>query len=318
MSSIKNNILIIKHGALGDIILAGAAIKAIRSSHKNDYIICLTTILFKDLLKKSPWIDMVIVDVKPKWNNIKGWKNLKDFFKKYNFSRVYDLQTSYRSNLYFYIFFFIKKTDWSGIALGSRFRQSNPNRKKMHTIDRQKDQLKLVGIDYNYYPEWKWLSNNYKNINIVPSNKFIILVIGAAKHRLNKRWPKENYALLIEYFANIGIQSVILGGHDEIQDVKEIINLVDKSIVKSPLNYANKTSYKDIAYLSSFAVYAIGNDTGPMHLIAACGLPVVVLFGSGSNPDLCAPKGSNVTILYKELIDNITVKSVFNAIKLHE
>ena len=76
--------------------------------------LCLDSIFFefKDLLKKSPWIDMVIVEAKPKWNNIKGWKNLKDFFKKYNFSRVYDLQTSYRSNLYFYILFiFLTKKD---------------------------------------------------------------------------------------------------------------------------------------------------------------------------------------------------------------
>ena len=73
----KNNILVIKHGAFGDIILAGAAMQAIRHHHKDDYIICLTTNKFEKLLKSSPWFDMVVGDPKPIWHNFKDWKVLK-------------------------------------------------------------------------------------------------------------------------------------------------------------------------------------------------------------------------------------------------
>jgi ADP-heptose:LPS heptosyltransferase len=62
----KNNILVIKHGAFGDVVLAGAAMEAIRNNHKNDYIICLTTKPFKIILKESPWFDMIVLDAKPK------------------------------------------------------------------------------------------------------------------------------------------------------------------------------------------------------------------------------------------------------------
>ena len=178
----KNNILVIKHGAFGDVVLAGAAMEAIRNYHKNDYIICLTTKPFKIILKESPWFDMVVLDAKPKWYNIKGWKSLKSFFGKYKFKKVYDLQTSYRSNLYFFIFFYFKNIEWCGIAYGSSQRHNNPKRKLMHTIDRQKDQLKVAHIEYNHLPNWKWLANNYKNNSLIPNNKFIILVTGAAKH----------------------------------------------------------------------------------------------------------------------------------------
>ena len=68
----KNNILVIKHGAFGDIILAGAAMEAIRSHHTNDYIVCLTMERFKSILIESPWFDTVVSDSKPKWYNIKG------------------------------------------------------------------------------------------------------------------------------------------------------------------------------------------------------------------------------------------------------
>ncbi len=311
----KNNILIIKHGAFGDVILAGAAMKAIRSYHKNDYIICLTTLSFQDLLQESPWVDMVMVDPKPKWNTIKGWLYLNVFFNKYKFKKIYDLQTSYRSNLYFFIFFFFGNVEWSGIAYGSSYRHNNAKRKLMHTVDRQKDQLKIAKIEYNHLPDWRWLGNNYKNNSLMPNNKFIILVTGAARHRLNKKWPQSRYASLIERFSQIDIQCILIGGDDEFDNIKNLLSLVDKAIKKQPLNYAGITSYKDIVYLSSYAKHAIGNDTGPIHLIATSGLSTTVLFGSASNPELCAPKGKNVNIIKKNSISDISVDLVFKAIK---
>ena len=310
----KNNILVIKHGAFGDVVLAGAAMEAIRNYHKNDYIICLTTKPFKIILKESPWFDMVVLDAKPKWYNIKGWKSLKSFFGKYKFKKVYDLQTSYRSNLYFFIFFYFKNIEWCGIAYGSSQRHNNPKRKLMHTIDRQKDQLKVAKIEYKHLPNWRWLGNNYENKSLIPNNKFIILVTGAAKHRLNKKWAQSSYAALIERFSKIGMQSILIGGEDEFDNIVNIISLVDKKTKNIPLNYAGITSYKDIVYLSAYAQYAIGNDTGPIHLIATSGLSTMVLFGAASNPDLCAPKGKNIIILSKESIGDISVDLVFNTI----
>jgi ADP-heptose:LPS heptosyltransferase len=311
----KNNILVIKHGALGDVILAGAAMQAIRQHHKGDCIVCLTTSAFEKLLKSSPWFDMVFIDSKPQWNDFKGWQTLKVFFKKYNFSKVYDLQTSYRSNLYFFFFFYLKNIDWSGIALGCNLKHVNKNRKFIHTLQRQKDQLKIAGVEYNKTPNWEWLIKNYNNDNIIPNNRFVILVSGAAKHRNNKKWSGKNYADLIEFIAKIGIQSILIGSKEESDNINNIITYINKSIPIPPLNYAGKTSIKDIAFLSSNAIGAVGNDTGPMHLISSCGLKTIVLFGSGSNPDLCAPIGKNVSIISKDNINDIKVTQVFKLFK---
>ncbi len=311
----QNNILVIKHGAFGDIILAGSAMQAIRSYHKDDIIICLTSMAFEKLLNNSPWFDMVYVDSKPKWNNLKDWNKLKKLFNKFKFKKVYDLQTSYRSNLYFFLFFIYKESYWSGIAIGSKYRHNNKNRKNMHTIERQRDQLKLAGIKYDYLPDWTWLINNYENKNILPKDKFAIIVAGSAKHRLNKRWPKLRYAHLIEYLSNIGIRSIIIGGEEELDNINNIINLVNESIKYKPVNYAGKTSFQDLAYLSMHALCSVGNDTGPMHLLASCGLKSIVLFGSGSDPDLCAPVGKNIYIVHENIIDNIAVNRVSKILK---
>ena len=72
---------------------------------------------------------------------------------------------------------------------------------------------------------------------------------------------------------------------------------------------------KNLTYGNYNAKCAIGNDTGPMHLISSCGLNTIVLFGSGSNPDLCAPIGKNVSIIKNNEIRHISVDKVFNKIK---
>ena len=146
------------------------------------------------------------------------------------------------------------------------------------------------------------MADNYDNRSILPKDKFIIIVSGASKHRNNKRWSSERYAYLIEYLSNIGIKSILIGGNEEFQNINNIIIKVSNSIMNKPLNYAGKTSFKDIVFLSKFSMCAIGNDTGPMHLLAACRLNSIVLFGAGSNPDLCAPIGNNVNILHKDII----------------
>ena len=310
----RNNILIIKHGALGDVILAGAAIQAIREKHVNDNLICLTGKLYYEILSDSPWVDEVIIDTKPRWYDLKGWLKLKNIFKCNNFIKVYDLQTSYRSNIYFYLFCYLKKIPWSGIAYGSKFRHVSINRKKMHTYDRLKDQLKLCGIKYDNLPNWTWLLKKYKNDKLLPGREFAIIVPGAAAHRFNKRWSKNSYANLINILSERGIISLILGTVVEKQYVNDIIDLVDQSKVLKPINYTGITNFKDIVYLSSYARFAVGNDTGPMHLIASTSLLTIVLFGAASNPNLCAPIGKNVKIIQEANIDDIKVDKILNYI----
>lgn len=311
----KKNILIIKHGAFGDVVLAGAAMQAIRKYHMSDNIICLTGKLYFEILKNSPWIDEVVIDSKPRWFNLRGWFKLRKFFSNNNFIKVYDLQTSYRSNIYFYLFCYLKNISWSGIAYGSKFRHSNINRKKMHTYDRQRDQLKLCGITYNNLPNWNWLSKKYKNEKLIPKNEFAIIVPGAAAHRYNKRWSKISYANLINILSEMGITSLILGTIIDKKYIDEIIDIVKDVNKFNALNYAGKTNFKDIVYLSSHARFAIGNDTGPMHLIASNSLLTIVLFGSDSDPNLCAPIGKNVKIIQEKDINDIKGGKILSYLK---
>ena len=93
-----SNILIIKHGSLGDIVQISGALKDIRETHKNDKIFILTTLSYVELLSMCPHIDGVLIDKRnPRWNLFYLFK-LRKIIKKFNFSTVFDLQNSSRTS----------------------------------------------------------------------------------------------------------------------------------------------------------------------------------------------------------------------------
>ena len=106
-----SNILIIKHGSLGDIVQISGALRDIRETHKDDKVFILTTAPYVDLLSVCPYVDAVIIDKRlSRWNLFYLYK-LNTMIKKYNFLTVYDLQNSSRTSFYRKYLFMIK--NWS-------------------------------------------------------------------------------------------------------------------------------------------------------------------------------------------------------------
>ena len=83
-----SNILIIKHGSLGDVIQANGAIQDIKENFPNDKVFCLTTQPYSNFLSESPYLDGVLIDKrKPRWN-IFYLLNLKKTFTRFSFEKV--------------------------------------------------------------------------------------------------------------------------------------------------------------------------------------------------------------------------------------
>ena len=157
-------ILIIKHGALGDIVLSLYPIFSIKSNFQNSRITILTEAKYVDLFNCLPFINNIKVDNRPKFYSLFKFIGLLRWFKKENFDWVFDLQTSRRTNIYFFLFSLVSNFYWNGIAKNCSHPHIRKNRKLMHTIDRQKDQLSFAGIKKFSDPEWKLLKNNKKKI----------------------------------------------------------------------------------------------------------------------------------------------------------
>ena len=106
-----SNILIIKHGSLGDLIQANGAIKDIKNFYPNRKVLLLTTQPYSIFMSECPYLDGVLIDKRrPRWN-LFYLNNLKKTLSKYDFSKVFDLQNSGRTK--FYKRFIIKNVEWS-------------------------------------------------------------------------------------------------------------------------------------------------------------------------------------------------------------
>jgi ADP-heptose:LPS heptosyltransferase len=295
---VREQILVIKHGALGDVVLATAAFAAIRTQHPTAEITLLTTDPYAALLKDSPYFDAFRVDARRPWWHLGEALRVLRFLRSRPWRRVYDLQTSRRSSFY-YRLLPSPKPEFSGIARGCSHEHATPHRTRLHTLEREREQLSIAGITETPAPNIDWLKGEGAEAFGVHA-PYALLVPGGSAHGPEKRWPAEHYAALAAWCVEQGVQPVLIGTAAE----AEVLDRIQKSEIgnlKPELrNLCNRTSFGAIAELARGARFAVGNDTGPMHIVAAAGCPSVVLFSSASDPDLCAPRAPGVRVLREE------------------
>ena len=308
MTADLRKILVIKLSALGDFVQAMGPCAAIRKAHDAAHITLLTTRPYVEFARSSGYFDEIWTDRRPRWWQVGAWLGLKRQLDNGAFDRVYDLQTSDRSSFYFRLLR-QPKPEWSGIAAGCALPHANPQRDFMHTIERQREQLAMAGLDAVPLPNFDWIDNEADRFGL--TERFVLLVPGGSASRPGKRWPAGSYVELAERLVAQGLVPVLLGAGDEAERNAQIAVACPQAV-----NLTGKTSILDIARLARRAAGAVGNDNGPMHLIAAAGCPSLVLYSHESDPALCAQRGPDVEILRRETLDTLTANEVEAAMRM--
>jgi ADP-heptose:LPS heptosyltransferase len=306
-------ILVIKLSALGDFVLALAAMKKIREAHRRAHITLLTTPPFEALAKTCPYFNAVQIDGRPE--NFGQWMALRKRIKAAGYERIYDLQTSAHSGRIFQALR-PKPPAWSGNALGCSLPHKNPLRNTMHTLERQADQLMYAGIWPDAPtepgtappPDLSWIWKNQAAERPVPGavkpRPYVMFVPGGSAHRPEKRWPVEKYSELARILYSKGFDIVIIGSVQE----TPLAHAIQREAPRAR-DLTGRTDFARIAVLGAKAALAVGNDTGPLHLAAAAGAPTVVLFSSASDPALSAPRGK-VAVLRADRLSDLPVATV--------
>ncbi len=305
MVSSCDKILVIKLGALGDFIQALGPMKAIKHHHKKAHITLLTTKSFADFAQKCGYFDEVLIDKRPRWFDLPGWIALCKSLNGSGFDRVYDLQNNDRSSFYFRLF--SPKPEWVGIAKGASHRNISPQRTAGHAFDGHVQTLGLAGIKKIEPDTLEWMESDISRFNL--TKPYVLLVPGCAPSRPEKRWPPASYGRLAAYLVGKGIAPVIIGTDAEQQAAEEIAQACPQVI-----NLISQTNLYEIATLARGAIGAVGNDTGPMHLIGSTGIPSLVLFSAHSNPVKHAPKGNHVHVLQKDELQDVTCDDVIQSL----
>ena len=309
-----SNILIIKHGSLGDIAQACGAIQDISENHKDDEIHLLTTKPYFELFKKNPHISNVILDKRLSKINLIYLYLLMREIKKYNFSKVYDLQNSSRTSFYKNILFpKADKTIWCSTETTLPEGTTKKDFDKDSVLSRFDYQLKSSEINTNHTmkPDFSWsavdISEIKKNYQL---DKYIILFPFCSPHLTVKKWPYYNDLITIinEKFEN-KFKIVTAPGPDEIKDAENI----------NAICITDNGKALDISQLSGLikdSSFVVANDTGPAHITAHLGSKGISLFGSHTTPFKVSIERENFKAIQAPELSKLSPEKVFERLFL--
>ena len=304
-----SNILIIKHGSLGDIAQASGAIQDISENHKNDDVVLLTTKPYVDLFKKNPFLKDVILDKRlPRYNVIYLYFLMREL-KKYNFSKVYDLQNSSRTSFYKRILFpKATKVTWSSTETTLPKGNTKEDFDKDSVLSRFDHQLKSSGITTNHTlsPDFSWSPSDISQIkNYHQLEKYIVLFPFCSPHLTLKKWPYYNdlISMINERLEN-KFKVVIAPGPGEIKDATNINALC-------VLDNGKALDISQLAALIKDSSFVVANDTGPAHMTAHLGSKGIALFGSHTTPFKVSIERENFKAIQAAELSKLSAEKVF-------
>ena len=305
-----SNILIIKHGSLGDLIQANGAIKDIKKFYINRKVFLLTSQPYAIFMSECPYLDGVIIDKRlPRWN-LFYLNNLKQKLKRYNFSKIFDLQNSNRTK--FYKNYLLKDVEWSSTETILEIGQNKDEFDKDPVLDRMEIQLKKSGIETEFTKNinFDWAIEDVSRLTKQYANdEFILLFPFCSKKHRNKKWPffKDLILRLKQDFKN-KYTILLAPGQNEIEEA----NLLNAKVV---LKNNNPIDIKTLISLINKAKFIVANDTGPAHIASHLDKKGLVLFGSHTSPKKVSIENYNFRAITVENLKDLDVETVLKEVK---
>ena len=305
-----SNILIIKHGSLGDLIQANGAIQDIKNSFKNSKVLLLTSRGYLEFMSGCPYIDGVILDKRlPRWNFFYLY-SLKKLLEKYKFSHVFDLQNSSRTK--FYKKFILNKPIWSSsetsLNEGEKLSDFNDDtvlnriEKQLTKSDVKIKNTKLIDLSWS-------LKDISRNLKQYTNGEYILIFPFCSKKHTQKKWPyfSELIVKIKELYKN-KYPILVAPGPGEINEAKEL-----KAKIVLDNNQPIKLNF--LVSLINSAKYIISNDTGPAHICSHLNKKGLALFGSHTTAEKVNIGNTNFKTISVNQLSELKVSDVMKNIQ---
>ena len=301
-----SNILIIKHGSLGDIVQISGILKDIRNHFSDSSISILTSKPYQSLFEQCPYVDHVLLDErKARWNFFYLYGLVSKIVKQ-QFSQLIDLQNSSRTEFYRKYLFNVKQ--WSSSYTILQPGETKEAFDQDGVLERFQVQLQRSSIytEHALTPDFSWAVD--KNFSSLPSKPYIFLSPFSSSKLPHKRWP--HYQELIQIIKNKrpDINMVVAPGPGEIELCKELSTTV-------LLDGDRPTNFSQLASIIKHADVIIANDTGPAHMAAHLGCKGVVLFGAHTSPQKVSIETKNFKAITSENLEDLTASSVWDSVQ---
>jgi len=281
-------ILIIGLSNIGDAVLTSPVVEVLRDNFPKAHLALLVGPRAFSVFKNDRRIDNKII-----YDKAIHWKNKLRLVNRLKHDR-YDLVVDLR-NAGFTIF------------LGARYHTSifrKPPQALLHMKDRHLWKLKSLGLEVNegIGPSVQVSEDDKQNVEKMFKRWQIkdgqaVIALACGSRSTTKRWIKSSFSQLIERLIKKYKAKIIMIGDDQDRLIaEEIIEHIRPRLI----NACGKTSVGELTFLLSKCCLLITNDSAPMHLGWAQGIPVVSIFGPTDHKKY-APAGANNIAIYKDL-----------------
>ncbi len=315
-------ILMIRLGAIGDVIRTLPALDALRKNFPAAHIAWVVEEKSESILAGHPQLDELIIIQRKKWAaNIRNpaafFPTIKEILlfikelREKRFDIVLDFHGIFKSGLLGFLsgadkrFGFASKFTKEINFLFNNYRIDLPS-EKMNRVERNLFLLRQMGIYpdshrsqavFPLFDKDKKAMDIFFRQNLDPGRKPIIVIhAGSSEGTEYKRWEPAKYACLADaLIENYNGEVIFTWGGSEIKIVQEITNMMkNESIIACPT-----TSLRELVQLIKRCDLYIGGDTAPMHIAAFSHVPVVAIFGP-TDPVINAPFGDNDSFIVRK------------------
>lgn len=298
-----NRILIIRTDRIGDVILTTPVIRTLRQTYPEAYIAILISPATRDLVQGNPHLDEILMD--DRLGRHKGpagfWRLIRGIREK-KFDIVFNFHTKKRTNLLCFLAGIPQRVGYRnekfGFLLNRPVFDERPFGKK-HEAQYCLDLLKAVGIDIDksklefdipLQPQAEeWADRLFKSMNLDHVSPIIAINPGASCP--TRIWPVHRFVELIQKLKKYSGKIILVGGPDTAGISRRINSLAGNPAT----DLSGKTSLAQLTSVLKRCDLMVSNDTGPVHIAAALGIPVVSIFTRnqpGINPERWRPLGA--------------------------
>lgn len=297
-------ILVIKHGALGDIIQAIDAFESLRVSFPEAHITLLTAPGFAPLLAASGWFDEVVSDPrKPVWHLSHSIRLARLFSRP--FEAILDLQCSSRTATYFKLM--RPKGRWFGTVAGCS--DPMPDFTCVNNRERMMTAVMMAGAKPHKGTLDFMATASSDSLPNLPAD-YCIFVAGSSKAKPSKRWPASGFADIAARCLETGITPVLCGTAED-----KAANAAIKAACSRVVDLTAQTSLSQLTSLMMGARFILGNDTGPVFLGARTNVPTCMLMGADTDPSMSAPVGDKADYIHEPQLADLPASRVWEKLE---
>lgn len=309
-------ILIIKTGALGDLIISSCFFQTIKKNYPESKIYLLTQEIYKEVVEYCPIFETIFYLPKNRFGFLRFIKLVLRLNRE-KFDVIFDIQGNLKTNFYSFLIKSKKKYGFYRLKVGKLFFNGSIRKTEIrkNPVDGLLSVLKFIEIKEYVRKLRIWIPEErrkkfeefIKENKLDKNKKWIAIHPFASPEWLTKRWMPENFAFLSDKLIEEGYEVIFIG-----YEKGNYINEITSKMRNRPLNLVNKTDIHTLSLLLERCLVLITGDSGPLHIGVASGTKVIGIFGP-SDPELHCPPGAYY--IYKKVDCSSCYKKICNDMK---